>query len=65
MSLSIWITNLKVLAGMMLCGVSAIVFVIALKYDSISVLYPVIAISYVWVAVVSKRVLCGPLSLKK
>jgi multidrug transporter EmrE-like cation transporter len=65
LSLSSWITNLKVIGGMTLYGVSAILFVIALKYGNLSVLYPVIATSYVWVAVLSNQVLGEPMSLLK
>lgn len=65
LSLGSWITNLEVMGGMALYGVSAILFIVALKHGSLSVLYPVIATSYVWVAVVSNRVLGEPMSLLK
>ena len=60
-----WVTNVKVITGMMLYGVSAILFIFALKYGSLSVLYPVIATSYIWVALLSNKVLGEPLSLPK
>jgi uncharacterized membrane protein len=63
LSLGSWVTNVKVIRGMMLYGLSAILFIFALKYGSLSVLYPVIATSYVWVALLSNRVLGEPLSL--
>ena len=65
LSLGSWVTNVKVITGMMLYGVSAILFIFALKYGSLSVLYPVIATSYVWVALLSNKVLGEPLSLPK
>ena len=46
-------------------GLSAILFIFALKYGKLSVLYPVIATSYVWVALLSSKVLAEPLSIPK
>ena len=63
LSLASWLTNVKVIGGMILYGLSAILFIFALKYGSLSVLYPVIATSYVWVALLSNRVLGEQLSL--
>ena len=60
-----WVTNVKVIAGMLLYGLSAILFIFALKYGSLSVLYPVIATSYIWVAIFSNKVLGEQLSLPK
>ena len=65
LSLGSWVTNLEVISGMTLYGLSAILFIIALKHGSLSVLYPVIATSYVWVALVSNKVLGEPMSLLK
>ena len=61
LSLSSWVTNVKVIAGMMLYGLSAIFFIFALKSGRLSILYPVIATSYVWVALLSNKVLGEPL----
>jgi uncharacterized membrane protein len=63
LSLSSWVTNFKVITGMMLYGLSAILFIFALKYGNLSVLYPVIATSYVWVALISNKMLGEPMSL--
>ena len=65
LSLRSWIINIKVLGGMTLYGFSAILFIIALKHGNLSVLYPVIATSYVWVALISTRVFGEPMSLLK
>ena len=65
LSLGSWVTNVEVIAGMMLYGLSAILFIFALKYGSLSVLYPVIATSYVWVSLLSNKVVGEPLSLPK
>ncbi len=63
-SLSVWswLTNFKILGGMALYGLSAILFIVALKHGNLSVLYPVIATSYVWVALISAKLLGEPLS---
>lgn len=65
LSLGSWVTNVKVIAGMMLYGLSAILFIFALKYGRLSVLYPVIATSYIWVALLSNKVLGEPMSFLK
>jgi len=64
-SLSVWswVTNPRILGGMALYGLSAILFIVALKHGNLSVLYPVIATSYVWVALISARFLGEPLSV--
>ena len=45
LNLSSLMTNLMVIAGMILYGLSAISFIFALKYGNLSVLYPVIGSS--------------------
>ena len=52
-SLSSWLTNWKVLAGFFLYGISAVGFIVALKLGKLSLLYPVIATSYIWVTLLS------------
>jgi multidrug transporter EmrE-like cation transporter len=47
------ITNLPVMAGYCLYGISTILLVLALKDGELSILYPVIALTYVWVMVLS------------
>jgi uncharacterized membrane protein len=58
-----WITNISLISGMGLYGLSAVLFIFALKYGNLSVLYPVIATSYVWVALISSKILGESLSL--
>jgi len=48
-----WITNWHVILGMVLYGISAILFITALKFGNLSTLYPVIATSYLWVVIFS------------
>jgi drug/metabolite transporter (DMT)-like permease len=40
-------------AGYALYGVMTVILVIALRHGELSVLYPVIALSYIWVAILS------------
>ena len=47
------ITNLTLLAGLSLYGVSTVLLVLALRDGELSLLYPVIALTYVWVTLLS------------
>jgi multidrug transporter EmrE-like cation transporter len=43
------VTNLPLMAGYVLYGLSTVLLVLALKDGELSLLYPVIALTYVWV----------------
>ncbi len=60
-----WIGNIKLLAGIALYAVAMILFVWALKYGNLSVLYPIIATSYIWVALLSTIFLKEPFGFIK
>ena len=60
-----WITNWHVILGMALYGISAILFITALKYGSLSTLYPIIATTYIWVMIFSVLFLGEPFPLIK
>jgi drug/metabolite transporter (DMT)-like permease len=47
------ITNVPLIAGLGTYGVGAILMIVALKHGELSVLYPLISLSYVWVAILS------------
>jgi multidrug transporter EmrE-like cation transporter len=47
------LTNLPLMGGYCLYGISTVLLVIALKDGELSLLYPVIALTYVWVTVLS------------
>jgi len=47
------LTNIPLMAGFVLYGLSALLLVMALKDGELSLLYPVIALTYVWVAILS------------
>jgi multidrug transporter EmrE-like cation transporter len=47
------VTNLPLMGGYCLYGLSTLLLVLALKDGELSLLYPVIALTYVWVTVLS------------
>ena|SRR3989338_6619762 len=47
------ITNYYLIAGLFLYGIGAVLLITALKGGELSVLYPVIATSYIWVSFLS------------
>jgi multidrug transporter EmrE-like cation transporter len=47
------LTNLPLLAGYCLYGASTVLLVLALRDGELSLLYPVIALTYVWVTALS------------
>ena len=46
-------TNFRLVFGYSLYGLSAVLMVLALKHGELSILYPIIALTYVWVAILS------------
>jgi drug/metabolite transporter (DMT)-like permease len=52
-SLAGLLTDYPLLGGMLLYGVGAVLMVAALRHGELSVLYPLISLSYVWVAILS------------
>jgi drug/metabolite transporter (DMT)-like permease len=52
-SLAGLLTDYPLLGGLFLYGVGAALMVIALRHGELSVLYPLISLSYVWVAILS------------
>ncbi len=47
------ITNWPIIIGIILYGTAAVLLIIALKAGEVSVLYPIIATSYIWVSLLS------------
>lgn len=45
-----WFTNFHLIMGVLLYGLSAVLFVWSLKYGEISVIYPIFATTYIWVS---------------
>jgi len=46
-------TNYNLFIGLFLYAVGAVIFVTALKFGEVTVLYPIIATSYIWVSILS------------
>lgn len=46
-------TNPYLFTGYSLYGISAVLLILALRHGELSILYPVIALTYVWVAILS------------
>lgn len=53
MNLMTWLTNWKLIFGLVLYAIATIFFVYSLKFGNLSTLYPIIATSYIWVAIFS------------
>ena len=49
--------NPYLIVGFGLYGISAVVLILALKHGSLSVLYPVIAVGFIWVALMGRSLL--------
>lgn len=47
------LSNWYLIGGFAIYGISAVILVIALKYGELSVLYPVVSLSFVWVNIIS------------
>ena len=47
------LSNLPMFGGLACYGISTILLVLALRYGELSVLYPIIALTYVWVSILS------------
>lgn len=47
------LTNSGIIGGFIVYGIAAVVMIIALKGGELSVLYPIIATSYIWVSLLS------------
>lgn len=52
-NLAALLTNLPLFAGYCLYGLSTVLLVLALRDGQLSILYPVISLTYVWVAILS------------
>ncbi|MFQ5656749.1 MAG: EamA family transporter [Candidatus Methylomirabilales bacterium] len=60
-----WLINWHLIVGLALHGVGFILLVTALKYGNLSILYPILATSYIWVALLSIRFLGEPFTMSQ
>jgi multidrug transporter EmrE-like cation transporter len=54
------LTNYQLLAGYVLYGMNTLMLVLALREGELSMLYPIIALTYVWVTLLSYFMLSEP-----
>jgi drug/metabolite transporter (DMT)-like permease len=59
------VTDVPLIVGLALYGIGAVLMVLALRHGELSVLYPLISLSYVWVAVLSVLIFGEILNLYK
>jgi drug/metabolite transporter (DMT)-like permease len=59
-SLPALLTNFPLIAGYTLYGVNTLLLVLALREGELSMLYPIIALTYVWVTLLSYTLLHEP-----
>ncbi len=58
-------TNLPLILGLSLYGLSTVLFIHALRNEQLSLLYPLISLTYIWVTIVSVAMLGESLSFWK
>ncbi|MBD3261579.1 MAG: multidrug transporter [Candidatus Altiarchaeales archaeon] len=56
-SFSVLIANHELFLGFFFYGVSALVYIVAVRGGELSVIYPLVSTSYIWVCLLSVRVL--------
>ena len=59
------LTNVPLIAGYALYGINTLMLILALREGELSVLYPIIALTYVWVTLLSYLLLHEPANLYK
>jgi multidrug transporter EmrE-like cation transporter len=59
------LTNLPLITGYALYGVNTLLLVLALREGELSMLYPIIALTYVWVTLLSYLLLKEPVNVYK
>jgi len=59
------ITNLPLILGFLSYGIGLILLIVALKFGELSLLYPFIALSFIWVAIASMIFLQESMSILK
>ena len=58
-------SNPQMFAGYACYGVAALLMIAALKYGELSILYPIIAMTYVWVTILSVMIYSESMNLLK
>jgi len=64
-SITSWLLNPPLIMGFVLYAISSILFLLALRRGNVSILYPIIATSYIWVALFAATFLGEPFPANK
>ncbi len=59
------LTNVPIISGLALYGLSTVLLVLALRHGDLSMIYPVIALTFVWVTILSALVFGESMSAYK
>ena len=59
------IKNYNLIFGFILFGISSVIYITALKYEALNVLYPISALTYVWSTLIAKRFLGEKINIYK
>jgi uncharacterized membrane protein len=59
------VTNLPLISGYTLYGINTLMMVLALRNGEMSMLYPIIALTYVWTTLLSYTLLAEPSNVYK
>jgi len=59
------LTNTSLGLGLGLYGVSTIVFIFALKFGELTIVYPLTSLTYVWITIISKKFLNERISVQR
>jgi multidrug transporter EmrE-like cation transporter len=57
--------NYKLIIGFLLYGIAVPLFIIALKGGELSVLYPLVSLSYIWISIISIKFLGEKMNVLK
>jgi len=57
--------RLNLLIGVILYGISNVIGIIAFKFGEVSILYPFMALSYIWVCLFSMKILKEKMNINK
>ncbi len=59
------ITNYPLIVGIALYGVGAVLLLISLRHGELSVLYPIVSLSYIWVSLIAAHYFNEPMNIYK
>jgi len=57
--------NYWLFAGLALYGISFLLYIFMLRFEKVTILYPIISLSYIWVMMLAAIFLAEPITFKK